>query len=96
MRPIGRLRGLADRGGLVVPPLARARRCRATTSRRADAPRPPRPPRPMYLFGPRRRCMREHEGQRPAAYEAEWCASERQLYKLCREERAGADEQEEQ
>ncbi|KAA0151385.1 hypothetical protein FNF27_06368 [Cafeteria roenbergensis] len=41
-------------------------------------------------------CMREHEGQRPAAYEAEWCASERQLYKLCREERAGADEQEEQ
>lgn len=40
--------------------------------------------------------MKEHEGQRPAAYEAEWCASERQLYKLCREERGGAEEHEEQ
>jgi len=35
--------------------------------------------------------MEVNTGKRPGSYEVEWCASERQLYKLCREERGGAD-----
>ena len=34
-------------------------------------------------------CMEAHEGARPDPYETEFCASDVQAYKLCREEAAG-------